>query len=848
MSLTNRLVVMNNAQPTNMSWDEMLIIGDGMFSIPWHYDKLADLKREYALEALHNTVGAWIDYRPWLKYPDEWDVNIRRLIDAIHDAGLPAGVAYGFHVGDSVNSAYDEQVGFLHYYRVLIDEKWKYPNGTISPDPYSVGASKSFSGLPVFRIFGEPHEIELYQRVDFTSTMQPQNPYWLRFFAEWGKNAIDRGADTFFIDNPDGMFVFFWGGGWGCADTWEGRGFINYLKSKFIPEELRKLGVTNIENFCLRDYLVSKYKLLGVSGNYIKVREKFVTSWPYEIVHFENVDEIMGDPLVKAALLYWYKAMHNFTRSYIENLKSYAKSNGKSILVTVNQYFSWIPHITLTPFVDIIYVETNQFIRYPLQTNSFICKMALPAGNYSKKVWIGEHIMQFTNPYSPGNPPSDISNFIKIQVAEHFASGCVRLVPLGTGWYGESWPPQRLIVGSERTNVSKYYRFIANNREFFTNVRPYSNVALLVSLPTAIWNYIPALGVFRGGLGNDYQKELWGWARLLENLGIQYDVLMLGMKEIFSTDSISRLSDYDLIIAPMTSHVSEEDFRAILSYLLRGGKLITTINFASYDDVNNPRNVGIIEKVLNNSNVFIVDNWMGMRYLESIKNGKPDTTLKANMEKAIMKGLKDRFIFSAEKPENVLVTVQYQPNRGRFIIHLVNYNYRYDSQKDYLDAVNWINLSLNIPKPLTPRTAYLLSPDFNSTIKLEFSFKDHSFNVRIPRLDVWDIVVLELELPTVTKTAYTTLTETITTQTVMTTTKTITEVSERTITVSTKEYKFLTTTQTITSHKILTTTTTIIVQIEDLLITTKMLVGIMIGVIITLTIVTLLKYRKARKS
>jgi hypothetical protein len=66
---------------------------------------LGQLKEEYRIEAPHNTVQAWIDYREWSRFPAEWDVNIARLIREAHNVGLPIGVAYGYHVGDSVDGA-----------------------------------------------------------------------------------------------------------------------------------------------------------------------------------------------------------------------------------------------------------------------------------------------------------------------------------------------------------------------------------------------------------------------------------------------------------------------------------------------------------------------------------------------------------------------------------------------------------------------------------------------------------------------------------------------------------------------------------------------------------------------
>jgi len=46
---------------------------------------------EYRFEALHNSVQAWIEYRPWAQYPAEWHF-IGKMIQAIHDNGILAGV------------------------------------------------------------------------------------------------------------------------------------------------------------------------------------------------------------------------------------------------------------------------------------------------------------------------------------------------------------------------------------------------------------------------------------------------------------------------------------------------------------------------------------------------------------------------------------------------------------------------------------------------------------------------------------------------------------------------------------------------------------------------------------
>jgi hypothetical protein len=71
-------------------WQDFIVIGDALAAFYPHM--LGQLKEEYRLEALHNTVGAWMDYREWSRFPAEWDVYIARLIREAHNVGLPIGV------------------------------------------------------------------------------------------------------------------------------------------------------------------------------------------------------------------------------------------------------------------------------------------------------------------------------------------------------------------------------------------------------------------------------------------------------------------------------------------------------------------------------------------------------------------------------------------------------------------------------------------------------------------------------------------------------------------------------------------------------------------------------------
>jgi prefoldin subunit 5 len=724
-------------------WQDFTVIGDAFTGMPFYPQMLGQLKEEYRLEALHNTVQAWMDYREWSRFPAEWDVNIARLIREAHNVGLPIGVAYGYHVGDSVDARYDESVGFLHYYRQLIpdEQKWRYPNGTVALDPYSVGSSRSFTGAYVVRILGSPMDIERLKRLDLYSTMQPQNPYWKEFFIDWGKKAIDRGSDSFFIDSPDGIFTFFWGGGWGCTDTWEGKGLAEYLRAKLGDSTLRAMGVESPESFCLKDYLVKKYGPPRIFSNYVYFRERFKTSWPIEHVAFSNVENILRDPIFKEALLYWYRSAIEFVRDVAAQYKLYAYQRGRDIVLTSNNYFAWIPHITLAPYMDALYVETNQFRPPPYVTRPAVCKLGQASVNGSKSVWIGEWILNFANPYEPSPPPRDISNLVRLRVAEAYASGCIMLVPFGTGHPSEGWPTKRLVLGSERPQVAAYYRFISENRELFKGVRTMADVALLVSVPTMLWNFIPALGIRVGDI--DYQQEIFGWARALESMGIPYDVLLLGMDGILSTDSHTRLKSYSLIIAPELSHISDTHLQAVLDFLKAGGRLIISPSFGAYDEMHNPRPSARLSAIFSHPNVLRTERWLGRDYQLTLDNLTPSQRLLSLMKGAVEASLTSRMVIT-NASQNVYISVlsQRRPYE-RLIVHLVNYDYRYDSEKDWTIPASNIGITLKIPSMFDPANVTLISPDISGVIPLAFQIGDGFLSFTVPSLKVWDIIVIE---------------------------------------------------------------------------------------------------------
>jgi regulator of replication initiation timing len=362
--------------------------------------------------------------------------------------------------------------------------------------------------------------------------------------------------------------------------------------------------------------------------------------------------------------------------------------------------------------------------------------------NGSKPAWIGEWILNFVNPYEPSPPPRDISNLVRLRVAEAYASGCIMLVPFGTGHLSEGLPT-RFVTGSEGPHAAAYYRFISENRDLFKGVRTKADVALLVSVPTMVWNLVPALGLFIGWPNGDYQKDVLGWARVLESMGIPYDILLLGMDGILSTDSHTRLKSYSLIIAPELSHISDTHLQAVLDFLKTGGRLIVGPSFGIYDEMHNPRPPARLSTVFSHPNVLRTEQWLGRDYQLTLENLTPSQHLFSLMKGAVETFLTSRMVIT-NASQNVYISVLSQRlPYERLVVHLVNYDYRYDSEKDWTIPASNIGITLKIPPTFNPANVTLISPDIPSPIPLTFQLGDGSISFTVPSLKVWDIIVIE---------------------------------------------------------------------------------------------------------
>jgi hypothetical protein len=728
-------------------WKNAVVVGDAYHpEFDFMSSAVPSLIQQFGLEGFHNSIQAWIDYRDWAQFPAQWS-SIQAQVQTIHGDGVPIGSEFQYGFSECGTTPISTPCGLSYLYETMdqqqlsYDQKWRFPNGTVASNPIVIVASHSFAG---------PYLVGGNSPGGGSGTVQVQSPDWLNFFEAWGKKNLDQGVDGIWLDSPEQMFAgeAGWGGGWGCGDTWEGHGFTNYLKANFTTAQLNALGVTDPDNFCLKDYISSKFGLSGMWGDYYQLRGIYEASDNGWVAL--KTSGVMQDPLMKAFVIYQIESRNAFNMNYTSVLESYAASIGKpDILLTFNGYSTWTPEsasngspatgIILSSYFPVLTIEENTHVPSPYQTTVATCKTGLAAVDYDKPVWLTEWTLHFSNPYAPDSPPANVSTLIRLNAAQDYASGCIRLVPFGAGT-PDIWPTQRLVNGEERNSVGSFYHFIESNKNLFLGAQSTARVALVYSVPEVVWNYMPTFQIEPTA----YMVETGGWARALEMLHIPYDIVLLGMKDVYENQDLNPLlGKYDVVIAPGAGHVSDSDLAALANYANPGRKLLVTSGFASYDDWNNQRNSATLRAVLAEPGVVLIPSGIGFKFQNELQTYRSlDSSTLSQLRSILLQNvpITDRIVTDA--PPTVFISPMTQGEHERIVVHLVNLAYGYNSSADWT-VPDEVQFNMTLPFPSSSWSVRMLSPDGLSANSFSYTISNNVISVKVPNLKLWDMITVQ---------------------------------------------------------------------------------------------------------
>lgn len=497
------------------------------------------------------------------------------------------------------------------------------------------------------------------------------------------------------------------GVGDGNFSQWENFYFVEYLKETFSDTQLTWMGITDVNNFQIRDYLADKRTTL--SGE-----DLILDPVLHEYIRFNYIDH----------LRIWVNMADRAKRTA-------NKMNRPVPVLCGHQSGGWGPRAYGLPQsdkVDVIRMEQS-FLRQPcfynpsqMQAESTItCKSGLAGGHFERPVWVTEFIERHF-------PDNQLRVPTAVVLSEIQANGCVPVQ--GTSNITEQDTP--------RWNTQiKHSQFISQNRHLFTDRQSAAKIALVQSIPSLFWRDFASLRV-----AQPHYEHMCAAARFLEDNHLMYDVMMFGHPDLYDdTKNLNMLTDYEMVILPDVDCISDHHVEKLSEFVTDGGKLVLWREVGTRDE----------EMYLRDQQAFAeLESNPGLGQVITISAGLADTYFggSSSAEAQILSRIEpDERVMATALPDSVWANVwQYGAGPMR-AVHLINYDV--DTQTDSVTAVANFTVDLKCPDGVTYSDATYYTPDHlsgSSTIPspaaLTFTQQNGYVQVQVPELKISGVIVL----------------------------------------------------------------------------------------------------------
>ena len=286
-------------------------------------------------------------------------------------------------------------------------------------------------------------------------------------------------------------------------------------------------------------------------------------------------------------------------------------------------------------------------------------------------------------------------------------------------------------------NLKSYYDFLIKYENYYRNIRSAAKVAVLRSTNSLAYTF------------DQTGPCLLGIEQVLIQGHIPFQIIF--------DHHLRELPKYSLLILPNVTCMSDEQVRIVKEYVRDGGKLVAIGNTSLYDQNYRYREEYGLGEVLRVSffddvRPSFVKNIYGKGeslYLsetdfpspkEQLWKGEPRSfvpQLPANWRRMIeeIRMLNWDFSLDISADKNVTLDFFKQENTGKFLLHLVNYDL--DEIVKNID----VRMNLNLLEKSRIGEVLCVSPDENKEI-INFEAKDNYLEFRIPRLDVYNLIVI----------------------------------------------------------------------------------------------------------
>jgi len=560
--------------------------------------------------------------------------------------------------------------------------------------------------------------------IDHAGGAFPQYSLSSRTFQEFlkaqARYAVDIGATGAQIDDihgPLSVMLYTSPGQAGTFDTVTISAFRTWLGQHYSADELRsQFQVNDLSSLDLADYI----RTHNLSGTWNKAP---LSGLPLAYLRFRRAETL------------------DFLRDLIQSTKEYARDKyHRDFLFSSNSAFDPMAFFAR----DVMDMSTNEafYIRGTTPPHPFLATDIRAARGWKHpSVAVIEPYPKAVGAANPLSTPT--TNLMRAVIADVQAAGGIPCTSLQLNENLGGAVPMDL------STVARYAKFILANAQLMSQTSTAARIALVES----------ATSLLGGNLATSAEPNPWparaeytGIARLLLENGYTYDSIFFPDPSYSTLPSGTQdLGRYDLVIAPHTWSLSDEQVAGLLRYVDAGGKLLVTGSFGKAQP-DGSRGASNRMPVLPSSGTFamgqgrvvISPSMFGSRYQDA-GTIHDDGAAQRNVSKSFQ-DLLGPFAQRDVQVTGVTALVHepgvtpflYLDRVGQPLLHLVNYDY--DDATDQFVVKNAFRVVVRIGAATPLGKVVLSSPDQSQAQTLMFSRTGDLVTVDVPGIEVWAIL------------------------------------------------------------------------------------------------------------
>jgi len=465
------------------------------------------------------------------------------------------------------------------------------------------------------------------------------NPTFREFSRERVVSAMKTGADGLHIDDHLGSAGSFWHGG--CFCDFCVNGFRSFLNNPDYRDELEKHGIET-DDFNYREFLRER---VSTRDEYKNQRGKL--------------------PLTE---IYWLYQVKSAAAFVLELRKLAEEVKGAPITCSANTGIQSPVHLVATANLTHVVCEVD-FRHNGKNPPDASPIMAFKLGDAIDKAVAATASGQN---WAYAHAHDNAVGQVRLWIAESYALGHRLMVPhrkwaytseKGTHWYQ-----------SKPENFADLYHFVKENADLLDGYEPYSQIAIVYCNRSAR----------RRGTG-----ALREACKQLADANLQFSVIIAGDDWLENRLTIKALRDFDAVIVPEPSELSEAQREVLQAWETAKGRKVDYV--ASADDIKSVDFAASAVKVTGALNIWVLPRL------------RPDSPL---------------------------------------VCHILNRNY--DGESGRVETAQDMEILLTAPliSDGNVRSCKLISPDGDS-IQLDAELRDDGLHIPIPELGMWSLLVVE---------------------------------------------------------------------------------------------------------